>query len=191
MEQNKEMTAQESLKIISETLNNSRRSILQNNSKGFILWGVLLTVMSLVVFFTWHFTGSAAWNFLWFLMPVIGYPLAILLYKKDRAVPQNFVGKLLGHVWAVFGCFSIVLSILACTVVPIPITFTIVLLLGVAECVSGVILNHWPIIIGGFLFGVCGAAAATMFVSEHQILLFTLGGIILLVTGLIIKYQYR
>ena len=191
MEQNKEMTAQESLKIISETLNNSRRSILQNNSKGFILWGVLLMVMSLVVYFCWHFTGHAAWNFLWFLMPVIGYPLAILIYKKDSAVPQNFIGKLLGQVWAVFGCFSIVISAIACTLVPIPITFTIVLILGMAECVSGVILKNWPIIIGGFLLGIGGAVAAMLLKTEAQILLFTIGGAILAATGLIVKYQYN
>ena len=185
------MTAQESLKIISETLNISRRSILQNNSKGFILWGVLLMVMSLVVYFSWHFTGHAAWNFLWFLMPVIGYPLAILIYKKDSAVPQNFIGKLLGQVWAVFGCFSIVISAIACTLVPIPITFTIVLILGMAECVSGVILKNWPIIVGGFLLGIGGAVAAILLKTEAQILLFTIGGAILAATGLIVKYQYK
>ena len=191
MEQNKEMTAQESLNLISEMMNNSRRSVLQNNSKGFILWGVLLTVMSLVVYFTWHFTGSAAWNFLWFLMPVIGYPLAIFIYKKDKNVPRNFVGKTIGQVWSAFGCFSIVLSALGCTLVPIPITFTIILLLGLAECVSGIILKNWPIIIGGFLLGVCGAVLSTMLVNETQILLFTLGGVILAITGIVVKLQYK
>ena len=191
MEQTKEMTAQESLKLISETLNNSRRSILRNNSKGFILWGVLLTVMSLVIYLSWHATGNAAWNLLWFAMPVIGYPLAILLYKKDSAVPQNFVGKLLGQLWGVFGLFSVVLAALAVFVVPMPITFTIVILLGLAESISGVILKNWPIIIGGFIIGIGGAVAATLLQTEAQLLLFTLGGIVLAATGLIVKFQYK
>ena len=192
MEQIKEMTAQESLKLISETLNNSRRSILRNNSKGFILWGVLLTVMSLVVYFAWHATGNAIWNLLWFAMPAIGYPLSMLLYKKkDSTVPQSFVGKLLGQVWGVFGVFSLVFSALAVFVVPMPITFTIVLLLGLAESISGVILKNWPIIIGGFILGVGGAVAATLLKTDAQILLFTLGGIVLAATGLIVKCQYK
>ena len=186
------MTAQESLKLISETLNNSRRSILRNNSKGFILWGVLLTVMSLVVYFAWHATGNAVWNLLWFAMPAIGYPLSMLLYKKkDSTVPQSFVGKLLGQVWGVFGVFSLVFSALAVFVVPMPITFTIVLLLGLAESISGVILKNWPIIIGGFILGVGGAVAATLLKTDAQILLFTLGGIVLAATGLIVKCQYK
>ena len=191
MEQNKEMTAQESLKLISETLNSSRRSILRNNSKGFILWGVLLTVMSLVVYGLWHATGNPVWNLLWFAMPVIGYPLAALLYKKDSVVPQSFVGRLLGQVWGVFGAFSLLFSALAIFVVPMPITFTIVLLLGIAESISGVILKNWPIIIGGFVIGIGGAIAATLLKTEAQLLLFTLGGVVLAVTGLIVRYQYK
>ena len=191
MEQNKEMTVQESLSLITETLNNSRRSILRNSSKGFILWGVLLVVMSLVVYYLWHVTGKAAWNLLWFAMPVIGYPLAILVYRKDSVVPQSFVSKLIGQVWGVYGAFSVLFAALAVFVVPMPITFTIVLILGIAESISGVILKNWPIIIGGFIIGIGGAVAATLLETEAQLLLFTLGGIVLAVTGLIINYQYK
>ena len=38
MEQNKEMTAQQSLQIISETFNNSRKEILRGSAKYFMLW---------------------------------------------------------------------------------------------------------------------------------------------------------
>ena len=191
MEQNKEMTAQESLKIITETLNNSRRSILRNNSKGFILWGVLLTVMSLVVYLLWHTTGNGAWNLLWFAMPVIGYPLAFLLYRKDSAVPQSFVGNLLRQVWSIFGAFSIVFAAIA-IFIDMPITLTIVMILGIAESISGVILKNWPIIIGGFIIGIGGGVAAHLLQQDDaQILLFTLGGIVLAVTGLIIHFQNK
>ena len=192
MEQNNEMTARQSLALISETLNNSRKSILRNNAKYYILWGGLLTAFSLAVFLLWRQTGSAAWNFLWFAMPVIGYPLAFLLGRKDVSVPKSFIGNLTGKVWAVFAAFSITLSALAVTVVPMPITFLIILLLGVAESISGVILKNWPIIICGFILGVGGAVAATMLSeTSAQMLLFTFGGVLLAATGLIVKYQYR
>lgn len=191
MEQNKEMTAQESLKLISETLNNSRRNILRNNAKYYVLWGCLLTVFSLVVYFLWHITGKASWNFLWFLMPVVGFPLAALLHKKDGVVPQSFVGNLTGQVWCVFAAFSLSLSALAAFVVPIPMTLTIIIMLGMAESITGVILKNWPIIIGGFILGVGGAVAATMLRTEAQMLLFTLGGVILAATGLIVKLQNK
>ena len=191
MEQNKEMTAQESLKLISETLNNSRKSILRNHAKYYVLWGTLLTVFSLVIYLLWHSTGKASWNLLWFAMPVFGYLFAWLLSKKDAALPESFVGNLTGKVWAIFGLFSVVLSAIAVFIVPMPITFTIILLLGLAESITGVILKNCPIIVCGFIVGIGGAVAATLLKTEAQLLLFTFGGIVLAATGLIVKLQYK
>ena len=191
MELNKEMTAQQSLALISETMNNCRKTILRNNSKGFFLWGILLTVFSLVIYLLWHTTGSPNWNLLWFAMPLNGYPLAALAYKKKDAVPQNEVGRMLGQIWAVFGVFSISISALAVFAVPMNITLMIVVLLGIAECISGVVLRNWPIIACGAILGIGGAVAAVLLKSEAQLLLFTLGGVLLAVTGLIVKSQYR
>jgi len=93
-EQDKEMTAQESLDLISVTLNNNRRSILCNSAKYFVLWGTLLTLTSLAIYLLWHLTGKPQWNFLWFAMPLVGYPVAALMGKTKTAVPQNEVSKM-------------------------------------------------------------------------------------------------
>ena len=191
MEQNKEMTAHESLQLISESLNKSRNDILRNSAKYFVLWGILLTATSLAIYLLWHFTGKPQWNFLWFAMPVIGYPLAALVGKSNAPIPQNEVSKMLGGVWSVFGTFSLALSAIAVFVVPMHVTLIIVIILGLAECISGVMLKNWPIIIAGFLLGVGGAFFALLVKSEAQILIFTLGGVLLLVTGIIMKLQYK
>ena len=191
MEQNKEMTAQESLQLISESLNKSRNDILRNSAKYFVLWGILLTATSLAIYLLWHFTGKPQWNFLWFAMPVIGYPLAALVGKSNAPIPQNEVSKMLGGVWSVFGAFSLTLSAIAVFVVPMHVTLIIVIILGLAECISGVLLKNWPIIIAGFLLGVGGAIFALLVRNEAQILIFTLGGVLLLVTGIIMRLQYK
>ena len=191
MEQNKEMTAQESLQLISESFNKSRNDILRSSAKYFVLWGILLTATSLAIYLLWHFTGKPQWNFLWFAMPVIGYPLAVLVGKSNAPIPQNEVSKMLGGVWSVFGTFSLALSAIAVFVVPMHVTLIIVIILGLAECISGVLLKNWPIIIAGFLLGVGGAIFALLVRNEAQILIFTLGGVLLLVTGIIMKLQYK
>jgi hypothetical protein len=191
MEQNKEMTAQESLRLITETFNKSRKGILRNSAKYFVLWGVLLTVTSLCIYLLWHFTGKPQWNFLWFAMPAIGYPVASLLGKYNVAVPQNEVSKMLSGVWSVFGAFAVTLSAVAVSLVPMNVTLIIVIIMGLAECMSGVLLKNWPIIICGFLLGVGGAVFAMLVKSEAQLLIFTLGGALLMVTGFIMKLQYR
>ncbi len=191
MEQNKEMTAQQSLQLISESFNRSRKGILRNGAKYFMLWGALLTATSLVVYLLWHITGKPQWNFLWFAMPVIGYPLAALMGKYDVAVPQNEVSKMLSGVWRVFGAFAITLSAIAVFLVPMHVTLIIVIIMGLAECMSGVLLKNWPIIIGGFLLGVGGAVFAMLVKNDAQLLIFTLGGVLLLITGLVMKLQYK
>ena len=191
MEQNKEMTAQESLKLITESFNRSRKGIIRNSAKYFMLWGALLTVTSLVIYLLWHFTGKPQWNFLWFAMPAIGYPIAAVMGKYNVAVPQNEVSKMLSGVWSVFGAFAITLSAIAVSLVPMNVSLIIVIILGLAECMSGVLLKNWPIIICGFLLGVCGAVFAMLVKSEAQLLVFTLGGVLLLITGLVMKLQYK
>ena len=185
------MTAQESLSIIAETFNKSRKDILRNSAKYFMLWGGLLTATSLIVYLLWHFTGKPQWNLLWFIMPVIGYPIAVMMGKYDKAVPQNEVSKMLGGVWSVFGAFAVTLSAIAVFLVPMNVSLIIVIILGLAECMSGVLLKNWPIIIAGFILGVGGAVFAMLVMSEAQLLIFTFGGFLLLVTGLIMKLQNK
>ena len=191
MEQNKEMTASESLHLITETFNKNRKDILRNSAKYFILWGSLLTLTSLVIYLLWHLTGKPQWNFLWFAMPVFGYLAAAMMGKHSKAVPQNEVSKMLSGVWSVFGTFAVTLSAIAIFLVPMNVTLIIVIILGLAECMSGVLLKNWPIIIGGFILGVGGAVFAMLVKSDAQLLIFTLGGFLLLVTGFVMKLQNK
>lgn len=191
MEQTKEMTASESLKLITETFNKSRKGILRNSAKYFMLWGALLTVTSLIIYLLWHYTGKPQWNFLWFAMPALGYPIAALMGKYDVALPQNEVSKMLSGVWRVFGVFAITLSAVAVFLVPMNVSLIIVIIMGLAECMSGVLLKNWPVIICGFLLGVGGAVFAMLVKSDAQLLIFTLGGFLLLATGFIMKLQNK
>lgn len=191
MKEKSEMTVNESLALITETMNNSRKAILRNSAKHFVLWGCVLMVLSFTIWQLWSSTGNPAWNYLWFAMPVIGYPLALVLSKKDEAAPQSEISRMIGYVWTVFGVFAMSISAIAVFAVPMHITLLIVVMLGLAECISGVLLKNWPIIICGFILGVGGAVAAMLWKSEAQLLLFTLGGLLLVVTGLIVKFQYK
>ena len=191
MKEKSEMTVNESLALITETMNNSRKAILRNSAKHFVLWGCVLMVLSFTIWQLWSSTGNPAWNFLWFAMPLIGYPLALVLTKKDETAPKSEISRMIGYVWTAFGAFAMSISAIAVFAVPMHITLLIVVMLGLAECISGVLLKNWPIIICGFILGVGGAVAAMLWKSEAQLLLFTLGGLLLVVTGLIVKFQYK
>ncbi len=87
--------------------------------------------------------------------------------------------------------FSVCISAIAVFWVPLHVTLLIVVMLGIAESISGAVLKNWPVIIAGFILGVGGALVAVLVKSEAQLLLFALGGVLLVATGLTVKYQYR
>lgn len=188
MEQNSQMTPEQSLRIINETLNNNRRAIIKSSGNYFILWGCILLAVAVAVYSLWSRTGSPVWNCLWFLTPVIGYPLAALMNKKSEKIPSSFVGNVLGWSWSVFGAFSIILSVCAILWAPMNLTLVIILLFGSAEAMSGVVLKNWPIIIAGMLTGIAGAIVAVKLANDsHQIIVFIVAGIILALTGVLLK----
>ncbi len=205
MEQNKEMTAQESLKLISETMNNNRKEIVRNSGKYFVFWGVLLTIFSLLIFFLWKTTGRAVWNNLWFALPAIGYPLSRWLKGKEGASSaENFVSRINGGIWGTFGLFACSVALftvlygllgssqLTAIVLGSTLTAQIVLLFGMAETISGIALKNWAIKIAGWV--TCIGGLAIFYLTQagaEQMFIFTFAGIVLATTGLIVKHQYK
>lgn len=204
-EQNREMTAEESLSLITETLNNSRKEITQRSGKYYILWGALLTAFSLIIYLLLKLTDREAWNCLWFAMPVIGFLLARLMSRKDTETHvQNDVSRITEGIWTSFGIFS-------CAVATFTLIFSelgtnilrtlaslaglsaeIVLIFGLAECACGVALKNWIMKFAGFITGIGGLAIYYILgLGYEQMFIFTFAGLVLMFTGLLVKRQYR
>lgn len=204
-EQTKGMTAEESLSLITETLNSSRKEITRRSGKYYILWGALLTAFSLIVYLLWNLTDKEAWNNLWFAMPVIGFLLARLMGRKDTEPHvQNDVSRITQGIWTAFGIFASVVAaftvifsqwgsnIFRVISVVNGLTAEIILLFGLAECISGIALKNWIIKIAGLVTGLGGLAIYYIFIGGGELLfIFTFAGLVLMVTGLLVKRQYR
>ena len=66
----------------------------------------------------------------------------------------------------------------------------IIVLLGLAESVSGVILKSWPVIVAGAVVGLGGACAAgALATAADQVLVFTGAAVVLVLTGLAVKLR--
>lgn len=192
IEQKNEMTAQQSLNIISEMINESRRTILQSSAKHFMLWGILLIVVSLVIYWLWQSSGSPVWNVVWFAMPALGFPMVRILERKESDIPQSKINMNIGLIWLTYCIFAVCISVIAMLWIPMNITLILVVLVGFAEAISGFLLKNWAITISGFIIGIGGAVMASLLAAgAEQLLIFTVCGIMLVITGLIIKSQYK
>ena len=199
------MTASESLALITETLNNSRKDILRGNAKYYILWGALLVLFSLLVYILWKSTGHAYWNNLWFAMPLVGFPLAKWMRRQEEVVrSENVISRITGGIWltfCIFACsvaiFHLVFSLIntnpvGAIAVGTSLSAQIILLFGLSEAITGIALKNWTVKIAGFLTGIGGLALYYgIGLGEEQMFLFTFAGLVLLITGILVKRQYR
>ena len=199
------MTASESLKLITETMNNNRKEIVRHSGKYFVMWGILLFVFSLLVYCLWKTTGKAVWNNLWFALPAIGFPLARFLKSRETVVSaENYISRINGGIWASFGLFACSVALfsvlydifgdspISAIVVGAGLTANIVLLFGLAETISGIVLKNTVIKIAGWVTGIGGAVIYYITGAEvEQMLIFTFAGLVLAATGSIVKYQYK
>ena len=188
MDQCSKLSAEQSLKLIDETIRDNRLVIAKKSGSHFILWGVLLSLVALAVYFFWRGSGNPAWNLLWFALPAIGYPLAVVMEKDAERIPSNLISRLLGWTWGLFGAFAVIVSVCAILFAPMNLTLVIIFLFGFAESISGLIVKNPPIAIAGFLTGILGAVAAVKLSADcTQVLLFVIAGAILALTGVCVK----
>ena len=111
MDNNEKLSAERSLKIISETIEQSRTDIMRNAGMPMIFWGILTCITSVAVCYLWQTTDNPSWNALWFLMAVIGWSVTAAKSRKDKKRPTNFFSRVLKISWISFGLFALIAAV--------------------------------------------------------------------------------
>lgn len=167
-------SAEESLRLIAETIEKNRNAIAKNAGKPLILWGVLVAVTAFVIWGLWAKTGNPIWNLLWFAMTAIGGFGTHYLTRNQEKVPKSEISRILGGVWMWFGIFTTSLYLLlwvvaliryamgTAGVVTINLSLIIALTMGLSGTISGVVMRKKS---------VTASAAVATFLSVLLILL--------------------
>lgn len=200
------LSAENSLRIIAETIERSRRTITKNSGKPLILWGVLVALFSLIIWGLWTKTGSPAWNFLWFAMSAIGFVCMKTLFRNREKVPETEVSRMLGKIWMWFGIFTtgffalvwVAWGIRSLTGVEgtlsVDLTLIILLMMGLGGTLSGAVLEN-KVVTASALIATTFAALFLMVMptgSPLRILSFAILGVFaLIVPGIILQKQGR
>ena len=168
----KELSQEESLRIIQGMIALAKSKI---NETGFhfMLWGSLVIAASISQYVMIHNGMGNASNWVWFIMSVIGVPIAIV-YERRRNKEGKTTGKfdkMYGYLWMGFGItlFVTIYVSIAHQVNPIPF---ILLLIGLATFVSGAIYQFAPLIIGAVVFWIT-AAICNLFAQTDQLLVYS------------------
>ena len=102
MEERK-LNEKESLELIAQMIQNSKKNLQVGRGNQFILWGWLGAITSLVVMGMLMWTKNPAWNWLWFAIPVIGWPVMMWQMKKEKKPVVTLTDKVLKAVWMSIG----------------------------------------------------------------------------------------
>jgi hypothetical protein len=151
--EDKVLTEKESLDLISQMIRNTRSRLEDNSGIPFLIWGYTTVIVAVIVWSLVTTSGNYLWHWLWFAIPVFGGTLWLLHNKKqlnNRSRVITFVDRAISHVWMVFGIASFMISIIS-FLTYIPILFIILLTMGMATAITGLIIRFKPIIFSGFI----------------------------------------
>lgn len=143
MEERK-LNEKESLELIAQMIQNSKKNLQVGRGNQFILWGWLGAITSLAVMCMLLLTGNPAWNWLWFAIPVIGWPVMMWQLKKAEKPVVTFTDKVLKAIWMTIGSigmFSIFLMAMYAHNSHMIIPGTI-LLVGIGSAITGAVLDN-------------------------------------------------
>ena len=197
----KNLTTENSLKIIAETMERSRMAIAKNSGKPLIFWGCLVAVTSVVVYILWSRTGSPMWNLLWFAMSIIGFICTIFISKNNENTPKNEVSRILGKIWMWFGIFTTGFYLMIWVAyliiraynpeagihVHVNLTLIITLMMGLCGVISGVVIKIKSVVASLVIATAISVFAALVVTGPAQILVFVVLGIVgLIIPGCIL-----
>ncbi len=111
--EDKKMTEKESLELITQMIQNSKKNLRLGNVNILLLWGYLCTITALVVYVLILITGNPLWNWLWLAIPVIGFPVMYWLKKKEDKPVLTYTDKVLLAIWSNIGQYGIGISIIS------------------------------------------------------------------------------
>ncbi len=160
----KKLTEKESLEVITSMIARTKARYL--GSGNMLIWGYLVVIVTILVWVLLATTHDGNWYWLWFAIPLIGFPITTVKARKDRIKfgAVTYTDRITSNLWSIFAVSQIVLIFIC-------IGFSII-----GEINSWVALLIYPI-----LCAPCAEIAQGLIVKEKCLIV---GGIIGLLAGM-------
>ena len=115
MEEKENMTAERSLKIITEQIERSRQSVSKDTGFSLFISGLCIISIAILTSICAYFTCNSAFYLLYVLIPILIIGIDRYVKRNQPKVPVSLVGSMVDKTWQTFGIFVLsffVLSIL-------------------------------------------------------------------------------
>lgn len=161
----KRLTEKESLELITEMIQNTKSRVQVGDGNQMLLWGYLSVGVALLVYVV-GMLGDPRCNWLWFLIPLLGFPVELYLKHRCKYKPlvRTYVDRISLGIWSLVGgmCFVGIALCLAFTFSGygtgcwLLMLFYAFILVGFAVAAQGVIIRERSLVVGGVVSLVAG-----------------------------------
>ena len=153
----KKLNERESLELITEMIERTKQRYV-GDGNIMLVWGYTSVAVAVLIWVLLAVTGNPAWNWLWFLIWIIGLGGSKLISRNEREKfgVKSYSDKMTSNLWSVVGWTAIVSSLLC---------FAFMFFLGVnswltmmvfalvivpfAEIAQGIVVKEKTLIAGG------------------------------------------
>ena len=112
LKQEKVMSGLESLEVITSMIQKTKEASGVHSGDGFIVWGWTTVAIAIATSVACFVTRDAHWNLLWWLVPVIGFPLSYWVSRRHKPTITTYTGNTVNKLWCVTGIALGLLGIL-------------------------------------------------------------------------------
>ncbi len=107
MEETNNMTAERSLKIITEQIEQSRKEVSKEMGQSLFVAGLCTMGMALLIALCHILTGNPIFYLLYYTMPIVILAISRYLKRGQAPVPSSFVGTMVNKAWHTFAIFGL------------------------------------------------------------------------------------
>lgn len=205
MEERK-LTEKESLEIITSMIARTRERYI-GDGRIMLMWGYLTVVITAIIWTLIGVTHNPVWNWLWFLLWIIGGTLTPIMDKKMQHEKgfKNYSDTVTSRIWSTVGFSAIVATAICLAFLLVggidawSMMFAIALVIvPFAEIASGIVVKEKSMIIGGAiglsagLFTMaCIAGHVALYASWFMPLFIIVWVAMMIIPGHIINYKAK
>lgn len=183
-----EQQSAKNLELITRMISETRTRFERGGGKIFLIWGIVTFSVSLLVYFLISSTGNYSYNWLWFLIPVVGAPINAFYRRRVSTGVKSYIDSVIRYVWVVTG---VVASVIPIVISFIDFRFPILMFEGTIVC-SALIMTG--LIIGSRVAAFAGVAGLVLSISLlfvgglNSILIFAAMSVVsMIIPGVVIK----
>lgn len=158
------MTEKESLELITAMINRTRERYV-GDGNIMLMWGYLSVAVAALLWIMLLVTHNQAWNWLWFLIGVIGGIATPIMDKKQRVKSgvKSYSDKLTSQIWTIVGCSAFVATLfclgfslfMGYDAWKMMFAFALIIV-PMAEMAQGIVIKEKSLVAGGAIGLACG-----------------------------------